>query len=539
MKRAYWSISLLLVLMVVIPMAGAAPRERMTARASRIDVSQQIVPLRVVPLRVAPLRHMPLRIRPLRVGPPGVTPPPGAPPGITPPTDTPRDDTPPGQAPSLRDASRDYRGQLAVFPGAEGFGSRTRAGRGGRILRVTSLADAGPGTLREAVNTPGPRTVIFEVGGIIRLKRRLEVFEPYLTIAGQTAPSPGITLAGDALKFNTHDVLVQHLRVRVGDAVTDTNTALGQRDGIGVRTNPEGSTHTYNIFIDHCSVSWASDENVSVWYPNVYDITVTNSIISEALPFDRNKIYSFGMITGPGQRRISVLRNLFAHNGDRNPKFNVDNSGLAVNNVIYNVGHSAVSTKISDEQPSLLTVIGNVYLPGRDTRPRRKLVRANSGHPDSRLFVDDNIGPYSDGNQWSVVDNRAGAHIKADHPPVSVAPLEILDAARVLGHVLRNAGARPADRDAVDRRVVRDVRLGRGRLIESPAEVGGLPATRSTYRRLTPPNDPRFDADRDGYTDVEEWLHCMAQKAEGRSTWAAYNCPGPQQGVRPLGGGGN
>lgn len=526
MKQKHWPINLSLVLMLVVPLASASARGENPVL--RDDTPSQLAPLRIAPVRIAPLHVAPLRVErlqvtPRRVGRPEGSSPGGTPLGGTPPTDTPAgvapsQETPSGQVQPLHDATRDYRGRLPVFPGAQGFGSTTRAGRGGRILRVTSLADSGPGSFREAVNTTGPRIVVFEVGGIIHLKRRIDVFEPFLTIAGQTAPSPGITLAGDALKFSTHDVLVQHLRVRVGDNVTRTNTPLGNdRDGIGVRTNPEGSIHAYNIVIDHCSVSWASDENVSVWYPNIYDITLSNSIISEALPFDRHKNYSFGMITGPGQRRISVLRNLFAHNGDRNPKFNVDTSGLAANNVIYNIGYAAISTKISDDQPHLLTVVGNVYLPGADSRKKARLIQAYSGHPRSRLFVDDNIGPFGSDDPWSVVDNRAGEHIKASSPPVNVAPLTVLDAAVTLGHVLGRAGARPADRDAVDRRVVNDVRRGTGRLINSPSEVGGLPRVPSTRRALRPPASTTADRDGDGYTDVEEWLHCMADQVEERS----------------------
>lgn len=542
MKRSHWSISLPLALMVATPSANALPRGEANAIA-REGASSQIAPLRIAPLRVAPLRIAPLRVAPLRIAPsqvnslrldsPGVSPPRGTPPDNTPPTGTPPGDTPSEETPSgstpppLKDARRDYRGKLPVFPGAEGFGSTTRAGRGGRILRVTSLADSGPGTFREAVNTPGPRTVVFEVGGIIRLKKHIEVFEPFLTIAGQTAPSPGITLAGDSLRFNTHDVLVQHLRIRVGDEVTGTNSPLEYRDGIGARTNSQGSSHTYNIYIDHCSMSWATDENVSFWYRNVYDVTVRNSIVSEAVAFRTEPVYSKGMLVGNGQRRIASLRNLFAHNGGRNPRFSGDSSGLAVNNVIYNSGNAAIMMGDSGDGPALLAVVGNVYLPGHDSRPQRRTVRADNGHRKTQLFVDDNIGPYSSDDPWSAVDNRAGRHIKAAKAPVSVAPLTILGAARTLGHVLKTAGARPADRDAVDRRIVNDVRSGRGRLIRSPAEVGGLPATQSTHRTLSPPGNPKLDRDGDGYTDVEEWLHCMARKVESpAATWRDI-CVGP------------
>lgn len=538
MKQKHWPISLPLVLMLAVPLASAASRDENPVL--RGDTPSQVSPLRVAPVRIAPLHVSPLRVerlqvKPLRVGGPEVSPPRGTPPGGTPPPEappgeTPSEGTPPGEVPPLHDSSRDYRGQLPVFPGAQGFGSTTRAGRGGRILRVTSLADSGPGTLREAVNTPGPRTVIFEVGGVIRLKDQIEVFEPYLTIAGQTAPSPGITLAGDALRFNTHDVLVQHLRIRPGGGRTGTNTPREYRDGLGVRTNSEGTSQTYNIYIDHCSMSWATDENVSLWYRNVYDVTIQNSIIAEAIPFNTDAVYSKGMLVGHGQRRIASLRNLFAHNGGRNPRFSGDSSGLVVNNVIYNIGNAAVMMGDTRHGPILLTVVGNVYLPGQDSRTQRRLVRADNGHRDTRLFVDDNIGPYSSDDSWSVVDNRVGRHIRADVAPVTVAPLTIVDAATSLERVLASAGARPADRDAVDRRMVSDVRSGQGRLLRSAAEVRGLSARGPTRRKLVAPADPKLDVDGDGYTDVEEWLHCMARKVEGRAALTDI-CPGAQDRV--------
>ncbi|MGH9381473.1 MAG: pectate lyase family protein [Thermoanaerobaculia bacterium] len=448
----------------------------------------------------------------------------GTPPGITPPGSTPPANNPPDEGtserstPPLADAHRDYRGELSVFPGAEGFGSTTRAGRGGQVLRVTNLADSGPGSFRAAVTASGPRTVVFEVGGIIRLKSQIRVREPFLTIAGQTAPSPGITLAGDVLRFETHDVLMQHMRIRVGAGTSSTSTPPKVRDGLGVRTNDRGEPHTYNIYIDHCSISWAFDENVSLWYSNVYDITIRNSIISEAIAYNRDKMISFGMIVGYGQRRVSVLRNLFAHNGDRNPKFTKDNSGLVVNNVIYNVGNAAITTGAPPPAaPTLLSVVGNVYIPGQDSRRSRQMVLAQNGHRDSRLFVDDNIGPFGNEDPWSVVDNRVGRHIRADARPVDVAPLTVLPAVRAYGHVLASAGARPRDRDAVDRRVVNDVRRGTGRLLERPSQVAALPSARATHRPLRPPSSLTADTDGDGYTDVEEWLHCMAAEVESGS----------------------
>ncbi|WP_283657942.1 hypothetical protein [Paenibacillus sp. RC343] len=140
----------------------------------------------------------------------------------------------------------------AVFPGAVGYGTDTPAGRGGKVIKVTNLNNDGPGSFRAALETKGPRIIVFEVGGVINLeKERLELREPYVTIAGQTAPSPGITFIRGGLQIRTHDVLMQHVRFRMGNG--DSTKGAG--------FEPDVSTYgasAYNIVIDHCSFSWGS-----------------------------------------------------------------------------------------------------------------------------------------------------------------------------------------------------------------------------------------------------------------------------------------
>jgi hypothetical protein len=149
---------------------------------------------------------------------------------------------------SIAETKKEYsriRKDLPVFPGAEGFGTITRAGRGGRIIRVTNLSDRGQGSLREAIDAKGPRVIVFEVGGNINLKSHLKIRNPYVTVAGQTAPQPGITLTGASLSIKTHDVLIQHLRIRVGDR------AIGpppeDRDGIKIQGSKSAAAEVYNI----------------------------------------------------------------------------------------------------------------------------------------------------------------------------------------------------------------------------------------------------------------------------------------------------
>ena len=155
---------------------------------------------------------------------------------------------------------------LPVVPGIMGFGVRTTAGSGpnrigGTIIHVTSLNSSGAGSLREAIDAKGPRVVVFDVSGYIdiTLDGEIRIKNPYLTIAGQTAPSPGISLKGNGLSIRTHDVLVQHIRIRVGDDPAGERGS--QRDGLEIVDHPAGSGATYNVVVDHVSVR--SEEHTS------------------------------------------------------------------------------------------------------------------------------------------------------------------------------------------------------------------------------------------------------------------------------------
>src|SRR5690606_28289437 len=153
------------------------------------------------------------------------------------------------------------------------------------VIAVTSLADSGPGTLREAVETKGPRIVVFRVGGPISLKSQLVIREPYITIAGQTAPGDGIVIRDMGIVIGTNDVLIQHLRVRPGNGA---DIRPDHNDGIQIFGRNGDMTGAWNVVIDHVSVSWGEDELVSTWFAP-HDITISWSIISEALSRSRHK----------------------------------------------------------------------------------------------------------------------------------------------------------------------------------------------------------------------------------------------------------
>lgn len=381
-----------------------------------------------------------------------------------------------------------------------GFGMDTRGGLDGRILRVTNLGAEGPGSLRAALSAKGSRVVVFEVGGVIDLgKTNLIVTEPYLTVAGQTAPSPGITIIRGGISIQTHDVRVQHIRVRPGDAGAPVKSGW-EPDGISVIGG-----QAYNVHIDHCSISWAVDENISTsgqrlkgHHATAHTVTISHSIIAEALDYASHKKgkHSKGMLVHDFSRKIAIIGNLFAHNDRRNPYFKSAASGIVVNNVIYNPGSSAVQlgyiedewrgTGITPVNPRI-SAVGNVLYYGRDTHTDLALV-AYQGD----AYLEDNLVFNSDGEPMWLT---RGVINRLEKKPSWPAGLKPLPAEEVTDYVVANAGARPKDRDEVDKRIIKDFLNRKGRIIDSQEQVGGYPEQTMTRRPLDVP---------DG--NVQEWL---------------------------------
>ncbi|HEY5509064.1 MAG TPA: polysaccharide lyase, partial [Paludibacter sp.] len=246
---------------------------------------------------------------------------------------------------------------IPVFPGAEGGGAFTPGGRGGKVFVVTSLADAGPGTLREACETGGARIVVFNVAGIIRLSTPIHLRAPYITIAGQTAPGDGICVTGSSFLIDTHDVVLRHIRFRRG-----AQDVAFRDDAVG--GNPVG-----NIMIDHVSASWGLDENMSI-YRHVYDrdstgkgeklpsvnVTIQNSIFSEAMD---SYNHAFGSTIGGHNSMFA--RNLWASNISRNCSVGMDGGFNFVNNVVYNWWNRSVD---GGDNKSFFNIINNYFKPG-------------------------------------------------------------------------------------------------------------------------------------------------------------------------------
>lgn len=403
--------------------------------------------------------------------------------------------------------------------GLVGFGSETKAGLDGRIVRVTNLDARGPGSLQAALDEKGPRVVVFEVAGIIDLgKGNLDIREPFVTIAGQTAPSPGITLIRGGLDIRTHDILMQHIRFRMGDAGEPKYTEPGFTKGWDVDATTQGK-NAYNIVIDHCSFAWAVDENLSISGPR-HDgpegtsrrVTLSNNIIAEGLQHSahsKREPHSKGTLVHDDVRDVAIIGNLYAHNDERNPYFKGGTTGVVANNLIYNPGRSIVRAgwwAPEWEGRSLpavprIAVVGNELIRGRDTRDVAFFTTNVAGRHTSKaeVYASDNI---TGGNYLLRPVPEVGPYVeRLAAPPVWPANFKAIAAKDVRENVLGNAGARPLDRDSVDRRIVADVRNGAGRIIDSQNDVGGYPQATPVRRKLEVPKE-----------DVAGWLKRLSDE---------------------------
>ncbi len=402
---------------------------------------------------------------------------------------------------------------VPAFPGAWGGGMYSHGGRGGRVLVVTNLNDSGPGSFREACETPGPRIIVFNVAGIIRLDERVRIRAPYVTISGATAPGDGICFSGKTVEIETHDVVIRHLRFRRG------NTDPADRDD-SLGGNPVG-----NIMVDHVSTSWSLDENISM-YRHMYDhdgdpatpskklptvnITIQNSISSESLATYH---HAFGSTIGG--HNSTFHHNLWASNTGRNPSVGMDGDFAFVNNVIFNWRHRTID---GGDHRSVYTILNNYFKPGpgtpADADIRFRLLKPESERSKTvvnhfgRAYVAGNVVEGDDrvtrdnwdgGVQPDVTDRerkrrermalapkdpaalaafiakvdaelatlefksenreRALASIRLDQLPPH-APLPVVSAQDAYRHVLAHAGATLPRRDAVDQRIIESVRSG-------------------------------------------------------------------------------
>lgn len=456
------------------------------------------------------------------------------------------------------------KADIPAFPGAEGGATFTPGGRGGKIFVVTSLEDSGKGTLREACEAVGARTIVFNVSGIIQLKKPISVRAPYITIAGQTAPGDGICIAGESVLLDTHDIIIRHMRFRRG--ATDVTR---RDDGIG--GNVIG-----NVIIDHCSVSWGLDENISLYrhqfqsnpksklekLPAV-NVTIQNTISSEGLD-----TYNHAFGSTIGGLNSTFVRNLWANNISRNPSIGMYGSFNFVNNVLFNWWNRSLD---GGDYRSMFNIINNYFKPGPITPEGEpisyRILKPESGYMQpktfGRAYVIGNYvlgSPEVTANNWdggvqienkSFDDAKQYLELIKQEKPFPMAHVTIMNAEEAYNFVLNNVGATLPKRDAVDERIINYVKTGeipykdglentigkefikrrlpadsyKKGIITHPDQVGGYPKYKGkaykdsdgdgisdrwelTYG-LNPkdPTDANKDLNGDGYTNIEKYIN--------------------------------
>lgn len=387
-------------------------------------------------------------------------------------------------------------------------GAKTRGGarEQATIQIVRNLADSGEGSLRAALEADGPRIVVFEVAGAISLASDLRIEKPYITIAGQTAPSPGITIQGAKLSVQTHNVVIQHMAFRPGPALDEETNQ--NRDALSIGSCEACRQPTQDVRIENVSASWAVDEAIGIWGHTLDRVTIRNSVISEALREAGHPkgAHSMGMLVGASVQGVSVVGNLFASNMRRNPVISSGSSVIVANNFIYNAGVAAIHF-----YPGPLiraSIIGNVVRRGPSSRSNLRAVQAPRNF--RKLSADSLI--YAKDNQCCKLKSRtkriyASSISLNSYAPVLTSAWQIFPSSQVWNWVKRFAGSRPADRDSVDQRIVKEVETNSGKVINQTHEVGGPPDIEASMRKLLLPSRPfAVLKSATGLRRIEAWL---------------------------------
>ena len=376
-----------------------------------------------------------------------------------------------------------------------------------RIIRVTNLDKEGEGSLAWAVRQKGPRIVVFEVGGVIDMEgATLKLQEPYLYIAGQTAPAPGITLIKGEVSIQSHDILVRHICIRPGDRNMMKESGW-EADGMS-------TWKAWNVVVDHCSLTWATDELLSAsgprhdgWNKTSHDITFSNNIIAECLSNSTHSKgeHSKGTLIHDYCSRIAVVGNLYASNLERNPLLKPNARAYIANNVIYNPKRRAIHASWPEDEyrehpdslrPAKIAAVGNVLIPGPDTPTDFWMIfgKIEAYHQDN--MITPNAADTKGERKRRIVNNQVKILSENPVPEPSYRPIP---SAGTAAAVLANAGARPAQRDAIDSRLTDEVKTGTGRVIDSQDDAEGYPSYQPERHTLDIPD-----------SGIEEWLDRLA-----------------------------
>ncbi|WP_201300930.1 pectate lyase family protein [Sunxiuqinia indica] len=389
------------------------------------------------------------------------------------------------------------KAQQLAFPGAEGFGKYATGGRGGEVYQVTNLNDDGPGSFRDAVSKPN-RIIVFEVGGVIQLNERL-TFSENLTIAGQSAPGEGITLAGNGASFtNANNLICRFIRVRSGKAA-------GKIDAVTIYQG-------HDMIFDHMSVSWGTDENFSVSSMKVVDgpvnVTVQNSIIAQGL-----QTHSCGGLV-QSEGGVSIFGNLYIDNHTRNIK--VKGRNQFVNNVVYNWGSNGYILGGGSEYHSNANVTNNYFIAGPDTKGK-PFTRGNENFAiyAANNYFDNNFNGKLDGRLLSKDDY--GVVTWLEEPVQGFPSINAIVAADAVERVIKSVGTYLPNRDEIDHFLIEELTSygEKGKIIADEDELP-VKLTQKEWKR-----EPGFDSDHDGMQD--DWEQQNGLDPNNSSDAALYS----------------
>ncbi len=453
--------------------------------------------------------------------------------------DNPQPDPTPGE-----DAPKDYsafqipphedsHGRTLAFPGAEGGGMYTAGGRGGKVIHVTNLNDSGAGSLRDALNQKGPRTIVFDVAGIIELKSNLGISNGDVTIAGQTAPGDGICLKNYSTQVKANNVIIRFVRFRLGDQMPAAD-AEGA-DAVWGRYND-------NLILDHCSMSWSMDECAS-FYAN-RNFTMQWCILTESLKASNHVKGTHGYGGIWGGKDASFHHNMLANHDSRNPRFchpQVYGSYVEThrghmdyrNNVVFNWGDNSSY----GGEGGWYNMVNNYYKPGEASKDRKYFLDVYAYYAkDGKVYAESYPDLYLSGNVHEkhadiTADNKTGLYWHKsngttdypNHGKTLSSPLSIkgpsgeevytmTQSARDAYELVLEIGGASLRRDAVDERACNDAKTGkatfpdggngsRGGLVDTPSAVGGWPSYEATAAEKAAAKDSDGDGMPDWFED--------------------------------------
>lgn len=393
---------------------------------------------------------------------------------------------------------------------------------GSRILRVTSLADSGPGTLRAALGAKGPRVLVFDVAGYIDLASDLAIENGQVTIAGQTAPGPGVILRGGSLRIRASDVMIEHLAIYAGSS-TDPKRAE-DRDGITIYGRYSRKIWIGNIVLRNISVGWGIDENIGI-NGLVDGVRIENSLIAEALKHGGHPkgLHSMNLLVGSPVKTLLILGNVFATSNQRSPRLTQGNVVEFLNNFVYGFGKKAthLDSNLKMEGAARIDVIGNVYRRTADSRCHDPVILISKtffdSQPPSQVHLADNaeIAPISaDCSPPDKTDADVAGRLSAA-PLATVASWSLAPADSLYPSILDRVGSHPADRNPIDARILKGIRDGTARLIDSERDVGGWPEIEPASRRADLPFDHARINDEKDIQVLAAWLCERSQQAGG------------------------